>query len=885
MKGPRRSERRLVRWLVRLLPFDFRRDHGTDLERTFVDQLSDPDAAENTMTRLALWARSVGGIFRVAPREHLAALRQDAGYAVRTFRKHPGFTATAVLSLALGIGANTAIFTLLNSIFLHPLPVDRADRLVALYTIDDRNPGYNSTAFANYRDYRDSGVFSGLAAYDWTPMNLASGGDPIQVFGQMVTGNYFSVLGVRAAIGRTFAEDDDAVPDARPVAVLSYGLWQRRFGADPGVVGRSVLLNGQPFTVIGVAPRSFTGIDVGLAPELWVPTMMHRRLMPTQPEILEERRALDFAVVGRLRETATIAQTQSALDATARRLAATFPRENESRHAMLIPLRVAAVNPNARDMVTLAAQVLMVVVGLVLLIACANVANLLLGRSAARRREIAVRVALGASRGRIARQLLTEQALLSTVAGLFGLGLGLAARDVLWALRPPVPIPIDLDRSLDVRVLLFTASISIATALVFGIAPLLNVLKSDIVRNLKDRGDQVMAGARGIGLRGAIVAGEVALSLTALVMAGLFVRSLHNATLISPGFDVDHLAVVMLNLGGQGYTQPRVEQFEQRLVERMSSLGPVRYAAFGTLLPLFGGGYGRTVFLEGEPPPAGGNGQFVTTNAVSLHYFDTLGIALVRGRDFTADDRAGSERVVIVNQTMADKFWAGRDAIGRRFHFFDEPPVQVVGVVRDSKINSLGELPEPCAYLPLPQREESFVTFQVRTNGDPSLVVGDLAREIRALDATLPLLNLRTMPELLSQSLWSARMEAGLLGMFALVAFTLSVVGLTGVLAYNISLRTHELGVRLALGASPTQVVGLVLRDGFKMTMAGVAVGGLAAAWMGKMAAGLLYGVSGLDAPTFATVPAIFVLVAIAACYLPARRASRVDPLIALRSE
>jgi predicted permease len=814
---------------------------------------------------------------------------QDLRFASRTLIKQPGFSAVAILSLALGIGANTAIFSLLNSVFSNPLAVSQPSRLVMLYTTDQRNPGFLPISRLNFEDYgRQVTAFAGVAGYEFVPLNLgaASSSTPEVVAGAMVSGNYFSLLGVKPALGRFFLPEEDQVADRDPVVVLGDALWRTRFGADPGIVGRTIQLDGMRFTVIGVAPPTFSGVDVGLQLGAWVPMMMHHRVMPNDAEMFDSRRALMFSAFGRLKPGVTVAQAEAQVQAVGARLASTYPDDNKGRGGRILPLTEASINPNARNVFTMAGTILMLVVGLVLLIACANVANLLLARATARRREIAVRVSLGASRWQLARQLMTESMLLAIIAGALGLAIGVWVRNLLWSLRPATtgPFVLALGPAIDARVLVFTLALAVAVGVLFGLAPAIQATRPNLVTDLKDRSSQVSDLHGRFSLRRLLVVAQVALSFVALVGAGLFVRSLANAQRIDPGFRTSGIAVMSFNLESQGYDEPRGRAFDRQVIERVGGLPGVRHASLATVLPLGGGGLARTVFLDGQDTSNNRNGVLVLTSAVTPGYFQTLGVPLRRGRDVAGTDLAGAPRVAVVTEAMVKRFWPNRDPIGQRFRFFGQhDPLEVVGVVADSKFGSLGEEPRPCAYLPLSQNYAGQVSLIAWTSGDADAALGSIRSTVQALDPNLPLTNVTTMAQVLDQSLWVPRMGAMLLGAFGLLALLLAALGLYGLMAYVVMQRTQEIGVRMALGASAANVRRLVVRQGLVLALTGIVIGALAGFGLARAASGLLYNVSALDVPTFTIIPVLLILVALVAAFLPARRATRIDPLEALR--
>ncbi len=816
----------------------------------------------------------------------------DLRFAWRMLLRNPGFTAVAVLSLALGIGANSTIFTLVNAVLLRPLPMHDPERLVAVFTTDERNRGaffnYMQSSPLNFQDYRKtSDVFTGLVAHNGVGLAFSGQGEPEQIFGEMVSGDFFGVLGVTPALGRGFLPDEDRVPGASLVTVLSHGFWQRRLGGDPAVVGRPITLNGHAFTVVGVAPEGFKGANAIGAPALWVPTMTHPQLATGfLKENIDSRRALIFGITGRLKPGVTLAQAEAKLKALASQLAQEYPDDNGGRSVALLPLAEATINPGFRENMVSAAGLLLTVVGLVLLIACANVANLMLARASVRQREVAVRLSLGASRGRLVRQLLTEGLLLALVACGFGLLVAYWAQGVLWSQRPPGLAADALDLTPNLRVLGFTLAVSLVTALLFGLAPALSASRPDVVGELKQRGGPAIGGNRPLNLRSLLVAGQVALSLVALVGAGLFVKSLGNAQRIDPGFDHEKLAVLSVDLGAQGYGEERARDFQRRMLERASALPGVERATLASGIPLFQGGLLRTVFPEGVDSSDRKNGKLVQLNTVEPGYFETMGIPLLRGRDFAPSDHPDSPRVVVVNETMAKQFWPEQQPIGKRFKFFgQEWWNEVVGVARDGKYNFLGENPQPHIYLSLRQTFEPAVSLHVRAAGDPATALGMARREVQEMDRVLPITGVFTFGEILRQSLWAPRMGAWLLAVFGALSLVLAVIGIYGVMSYSVSQRTRELGLRMALGADQRDVLKLVVRQGATLAAIGIAVGLALSFAATRLVGNLLFDVTARDPLIFVGVPLLLALAAIVASAQPAWRASRVDPTVALRIE
>ena len=818
----------------------------------------------------------------------METLLKDIRFGLRMLVKNPGFTAVAVISLALGIGANTAIFSIINSFLLAPLPVAEPNRLVSIFTTDQRNPGPLPVSHYNFLDYRDkTDLWDGMAAYNFAAVNLnRSTGEGRQLFALVTTGNYFDVLGVKPLYGRTFLPDEDRTLGTHPVAVLGYGCWQRDFGGDPAIVGQTISLNRRDFTVIGITPKDFTGTDIGGAPDLWIPMMMHREVQPDLAMFYDGRRGLAFNLIGRLKPGVALPQAQAAMGALASELEKEYPKDNEGRSVRLVPLLTARLDPGGDGQTVATSAILMSIVSIVLLIACANVANLLLARATRRRREIAIRVAIGASRGRLIRQLLTESLVLSLIGGAVALLAAFWTKDIISSLVPFGGGPNASQIDLDSRVVLFTLAITLASGLLFGLAPALQASRADLVPTLK--GDiTVPVGPRGFrfNLRKALVVLQVALSLFALITAGLFVRSLQKAKAVSPGFITDNVVLMGFNLGREGYSQAQALQFHRLLLERVTQVPGVQTATIARDRPV-SFGLLRSVFLEGQEPAPGGRGVLVQTNDVGSRFFETLGISVVRGRDFAETDDEKAPQVVIINEIMAKRFWPEQDALGKRFKFFGDADYrQVVGIARDVKVTSLTERPRPLVYMPMQQDYAPQVTLHVRAAGDATKLVAALRSEIQALDPNLSVLDVETMSERVNQSLQGERTQATLLGSAGVIALLLASLGLYGVMSYMVAQRTREIGIRMALGASRGNVLGLVLKQGATLVSVGVVIGLGAAFGLTRLLASSLFGITAVDPLTFAGTSLVLVLVSLVASYLPARRATKVDPIIALRYE
>ncbi len=817
---------------------------------------------------------------------------QDIRFGFRMILKSPGFTAVAVLSLALGIGANTAIFTMVNAVFLHPLPAKDPSTLMTVFTTDDRNAfaGVNTLPMSqpNFTDIRNHNVsFADMYAEQNFPAAITVGSAAEEFVGGIVSGSYFDVLGVQPLLGRFFLPDEDSSTGSHPVMVLSYAVWQRKFGGNRNVIGREYLLNAHGFTVIGVARPDFDGTNPLFGPDVWVPMSTHDLVLSgTAKDWYNERRFLGFNMVGRLKPGVTRAQADAELKAIFGQFAKDFPTANHGRSATAVPLLESTINPAFRGLLLRAGGLLMVVVGLVLLIACANIANLLLARATGRSREIAVRLALGATRWRLLTQLMTESLLLALIGGALGLLIGVVARDVLWNSRPPALLNSHIDLAVGGNVLLFTAGISLLTGIIFGLAPAWQMTRQNLTVELKERSGLTAGASRVFSLRNAFVVSELGLALITLVGAGLFLLSLRNAQRIDPGFDTSNLVMMDFNLGTQGYDQAHGLQFQRDVVERVRALPGIRGAAIANFAPLFGGGFARSVFPEGRDQDQQRSGILVQVDPIAPGYLATMGIPIVSGRDLDESIRADGPKVVVINQTMAKKFWPGEDAIGKRFKFFgDKDYTQVIGVARDSKYNGIGEDPTPFLYEAMVQAYDPAGTLLVRASGNPAAAIASVRKAVQELDPHLPLRDVFTFDKVLDQALWAPRMAAGLLTLFAALALLLASIGIYGVMAYAVGQRVREIGIRMALGAKPEDVLRLILRHGLAVVGVGLAIGLVIAFASARLISNLLYGVNASNPLTFGLITVILAAVGLVACYFPARRATKVDPLVALRYE
>jgi len=815
----------------------------------------------------------------------------DLRYGFRRLIKTPGFTAVAVLTLALGIGANNAIFTVVNSILLHPLDVDHPETLVSLNTYDTKQGGAANeipgTSEPNFEDYRTQNTtLAGLVGVQGAGLTLGSGGEPEPVFGQLVSGNYFDVLGVPAMIGRTLTQEEDRVEGASPVCVMSYSLWQRRFAGDRNLVGKNIDLNGQKFTVVGVMPPRFKGTAALGGPGLWIPLAMHNQLLSGfVKDNFRERRFMNTFAFGRLKPGVTFAQADAEIRTIGARLEQEYPIPNKARTGHLLPLLQATLPPNARSVMIRGAAVLMTVVGMVLLIACANLANLLLARSMGRHREIAVRIALGASRGRLVRQLMAESMLLALLGGAASFAIAWWARALLIAHRPPFLANANLQFSFDASVIAFTIGLAVLTSMLFGLAPALRASRPNLAGELKERGT-IEGGARGFSLRNALVVSEITLSLIALIGAGIFVMSLRNAQSTDIGVDVEHVGMASFDVGSQGYTEAHAQQFYRELVDRAKALPGVQAASVSDSVPLNGATIGRSVFPEGQDQAPGRSGVLVTVGSIDAHYLDTLRIPLLSGRNFDDTDTATTPHVVIVNQAFAHRFWPNEDPVNKRFKFFGEKEfTTVVGMVRDSKYGSVGEEPTPYVYAPIMQAYQPALTLFIRTASAPDSVLRSARDTLHSMDPHLAITNVQPLRQVVEDSLWAPRTAAALLGIFASLAIALAMVGIYGVMSYSIRRRVREIGIRMALGARPADVLKLVLGEGMLLVGIGVVIGMLMGFGLSRMITSILYGAAAGSWLLFASLSAALAGVALLASYIPARRATRVDPMIALHYE
>jgi putative ABC transport system permease protein len=812
----------------------------------------------------------------------METLLQDIRYGARMLVKHKGFTLVAVLTLALGIGANTAIFSVVNELLLRPMPYGDAGRIVMLWEVGPEGRHQNTTSRANFRAWRaESTAFEGMAAFSDQRLNLTGEGNPEELPAQLATPELFQVLGVEPILGRGMTEED-ARPGAPRVAVLSYGLWQRRFGSDRQIVGKHIMLNGVPCTVIGVMPAGFQWhirgrSGTGRAAEIW--TILD---MPTDEA---SARGRFLSVVARLKPGVTLEQAGAELKTIETRLGQDVPQYNRGYGAEVIPVREQLVG-NVRP----ALWVLLGAVGFVLLIACANVANLLLARAAAREKEIALRAALGAGRLRLVRQLLTESLLLALLGSILGLVFASWGIPALVAISPRELVNLQ-GVGINLTVLAWTLTVSLVTGIIFGLAPSLAATRLNLNDALKEGGK----GAEGQGsgsrrLRNILVVAEVALALVLLAGAGLLVRSFTRLQKIDTGFNTDNVLTMVLRLPAVKYKEdPQIVTFFRQATERIRALPGVRSVGTVNHLPLYGGLGSATGFtIEGRPMPPPGQEPSTNVRVSDSAYFNVMGIPLLRGRNFTDAENNEVRHVVIISESMARQHFAGEDPLGKRIdvNMFDKPtPTEIIGVVGDVRYDSLTDVAEPTVYFPHPELTYSFMTLVIRTSGDPSEMAPAVRREISALDPEQPVSDVRTMSQVMADTLSRARFNTLLLGLFAGLATLLAAVGIFGVMNYSVTQRTREIGLRMALGAQPGRVMRLVLRQGLTLTLIGIGLGLIGSLALTRLMSSLLFGVDATDPVTFTAMVLFLAVVSLIACYIPARRASRVDPMIALRYE
>jgi putative ABC transport system permease protein len=877
----KRSER-IYRWLLRLYPRDFRDEYGQEMSLLF--------RARSSEGSVRLWLQILGDLVFHAPNEHWSMMKQDLRYAVRTLLRAPTFAATIVATLALGIGANSVIFSAVDAVLLRDAPVSDAETLVDVYTTS-RNSLYSRTSYPDYFDLRDSGTFASLAAYTEVSITMDASGQPEPLAGQLVSGNYFEVLGVKIPFGRGFTADDDRLGAPVHVAIISHALWQRVFNSDQSLIGQTIRLNSRPFTLVGVAPRGFVGPLLGVATDVWVPTALQPEVDPPAAAvrrsrghsgIFDLRSSRGLLMVGRLPSGVGIAQAASGTEVVSNRLQTAYPDTNRNRHFTLTPLgegrslRVAT-RPILRQ---LAGAVLMV-----LLVACVNVASLLLARAVSREREMAVRIAMGASRARLVRQWLTESVLLGILGSIAALLLTRVGTPLLHAFV----IPDAVDLSVNARVLGFTLVIGVGSGLLFGLAPGFQASRRETTAPLRERGTAATsAGAR---MRGAFVILQVAVSLVLLVGAGLFLRTLNNAYSVDLGYQVDQILVASLNLEPRGYFEGGSREpaaglaVYKQILSRIETIPGVVAASAARMTVLSGGARSTAVSTDGRPLQIdNSNALGVRANVVSRRYFETMNIPILHGRLFSTSDGPDTPRVTIVSKSLADRLWPHEDPIGKTLRDESNQPLVVVGVVPDTVYTTTVERERPPTYyLLLAQNYESGVALHVRTASKPLTLVPAIREAVRQVDSQLAVERPQLLSDVLDRTLGSQRMMATLVGLFGALALLLAVLGLYGVMAHAATQRTTEIGIRFAMGAQPASIVGLLLGQGLRMLGIGAAIGLMGALVATRYIEAQLFGVTATDPLTFVSGCLVLAIAGLTASVIPALRAMHVDPVIALR--
>jgi putative ABC transport system permease protein len=866
----------LYRTLLLAYPGEFRSEYGREMIRVFRNRYRDHRAEGGVTGVLTFWFDAVTDVILTAPGEHMEVLWRDLLYACRVMRQLPTFTIVAVVALALGIGANSAIFSVVNGIMLKPLPYKEPRQLV--WVSGANLPGGINDESASGPDFLDwrsrNRSFDGLECLSyWQPV-LTNLGEPARIPGAAVSAGFFRVLGVPPVLGRTFSPDDDQ-PGKAQVVVLSYGTWQRWFGGDRQVLGKSITLNGSPYTVIGVMPSQF--LCPSAAPsEIWTvydSTALARR----------GRRSDHLGVIGRLKNSVTLSQAHADLNVIASALEREYPQTNTNWRVNAKPLLDRAVGE-----VKPAMFVLLGSVAFLLLIACANVASLLLVRATARQKEIGLRTALGAARRRLIRQLLTESVLLFLVGGTLGLVLAYGGIRGLVAISP-ADVPRIKDVGIDRTVLGFNFLVSLLTGVIFGLVPALQSSNPDIIHTLKEGGSGAGQGRRSNRARNALTTAELALALVLLIGAGLLVKSYFKLTAVDPGFRSDHLLTFRLSLPPTKYQDgARAAGFYDPLIERLKALPGVQ-AVGAASDPPFLSGNNWSFVVEGRPALPPGTVQDAESGIVTPDYFNTMGIALKRGRMFSPTDSRSGPAVVLISETMARRHWPGQEPLGSRLAFdrSDKGPNwrEVIGIVADTRSENLNAEPYPQLYIPYAQLPQRSMTLLLRTSGDPSVILPDARATVYSVDKEQPLHNVRTMQEVLAASVAQQRLSTLLLSIFAALALMLAGVGVYGVIAFSVAQRTHEIGVRIAMGARRFDVLRMVIGQGMLLALIGIAVGSGFALGLTHLMAGLLFGTDPHDPAVFASIAALLAAVSFFACYLPGRRATLVDPVVSLRCE
>jgi macrolide transport system ATP-binding/permease protein len=833
----------------------------------------------------------------------LEDLLQDLRYGARMLLKNPGFTLVVVITAALGIGVNTSIFCLVDAALLRPLSVAQAPK--ELVTIKRVAGGFSYPDFKVLKERSD--VLSGLALHLAVPVSFGNSDRSEVVRGSLVSANYFEVLGIKPVLGRTLLPQDDETPGAHPVVVLSHDFWQSRFSGDQALIGRNIILNNRPFTVIGVAAPGFNGEEPLWRVNFWVPVTMISSLVRyqfiTKMDVLRDRRLEFFGLIGRIKPGVSIVEAQVALDTISRaldleQLGAISPGQESNRpetRALRLIFHRGIMISYSREIAEKVSGLLTATTIIVLMIACANIANLLLARATTRRKEIAVRLALGATRLRLIRQSLIESVMLALIGAGAGLVFAYWINRLVKTIKPPMPSvsTVTLDLPLDARVFGFALLLAVVTGVIFGLAPALQVSRTDVIPALKDESGAQGLSVRRWNLRNVLVVAQVALSLSLLIGTGLFLRSLHFARQIDLGFKPEHVLGGMIDVGLHGYDEAKGREFYRQLVSRLEQLPGAQSASVTNVLPLSFSGPSTAVVPEGRDIPQK-DGIIAGNIIIGPRFFDTLGTPLIRGRDFTVRDTINSSQVAIVSEKLALSLWPEikdpGEALGKRLRVGTPNPIscEVVGIVKDSKNSAavpLDKEPQPTLYRPFEQNYSVFASFVLRTGGDPRSLIAAVRREISALDENLPVQDLQPLSETIGVAFWSTRAWAAVLSFFGFLGLALASVGIYALISFSVARRTHEIGLRMALGAGARDILKLIIKQGLGVTLVGIFIGlGLAVA-LTRMLAGWLYGLSATDPATFAGTSLFLFIIALLACYLPARRATKVEPITALRRE
>ena len=815
-------------------------------------------------------------------------LTHDLKFGLRMLLRKPLLTIGISLSLALGIGANSAVFSLVDAVLFKPLNVGNSARLVSVYTSDYSGPQYGSSSYADFIDFRNKAdVFENLAAFTEISTSLRSENHSDRAYGLLVSSNYFDLLGVRAAHGRTFQTDED---QTSATLVISHSFWQRAFGGDPALLGKTILLNNNSFTVIGITPEGFTGTDLGRSPEIFVPMQMSAQL-GFEAGFTTSRAVRQFSIIGRLNPNVSETQADASLNVLAQQLAAAYPdtwkeRNEQPRRISIIAEHYARVSPEAKSILMGLAGLFTVLVGLVLLIACSNISNMLLARATARQKEMAVRRALGASRRRLIKQLLTESLQLSLIGSILGTLLAPVCIKLLVAtFLPASATSLPLDIGINQRVILLTLAIGLFTGLIFGLVPALHASRTDLLLAMKDESPALGAGRRRFGIRNLFVMSQISASLLLLIVAGLFIRSLQKAQQVDLGYDVDHVLTVRPEGGvlDSRDTAPQLVFFNQML-ERVRSLPGVEAASFADFIPSGSGRRSTTIAVENYTPRPEEN-MDVLNGVVATDYFKTMGMTLLAGREFTERDNEGAPRTVIVNDALVRRYWPGQNALGKHIAVAGGRQLEVVGVVNDASAYIFQKSSSPFFYLPLLQNPIAGMTLHVRSKGEPMAMLPAVRNEIEALGQNVMLHDASTLSEHLSEALLMLRIVSTLTGLFGLLALALAVVGVFSVVNYSASRRTREIGIRLALGAQRTDILRMILKEALFIVLVGVAAGLFMALASGRLLASLMFANSGIDTSVYIVVALMLIAIAMLACFLPAYKATQVDPSDALRHE